>query len=49
MNSSIPVDYDKAERIYRMALERDIDDEQDKWDVLDRLESIEEERKDQEV
>ena len=47
MKSSIPIDYDKAERIYRMALERDIDDEQDKRDVLDRLESIEEERAEQ--
>lgn len=44
MNSSIPIDYDKAERIYRMALARDIDNEHDKRDVLDRLESIEEER-----
>ena len=47
MNSSIPINYNEAERIYRMALERDIDDEQDKRDVLDRIESIEEERKGQ--
>jgi len=44
MNQSIPLDYDKAIRIYKMALERDIDSEQDKRDVLDRIASIEEDR-----
>ena len=44
MKSSIPLDYDKAERIYRMALERDIDNDRDKRDVLDRIASIEKDR-----
>lgn len=48
MKSDMPADYDKAERIYRMALERDIN-EQDKGDVLSRIESIEEERAEQEA
>jgi tetratricopeptide (TPR) repeat protein len=48
MNPSIPVDYDKAIRIYKMALERDLDSVQDKEDVLDRIRSAEEEKAEQE-
>jgi tetratricopeptide (TPR) repeat protein len=36
-----PVDYEKAERIYRMALKRNVDD---KKDVKDRLKNLEKER-----
>jgi len=43
LSDKVALDYDKAERIYRMALERDAID--DREEVLDRLEELEEERK----
>lgn len=43
MNPNIPVDYDKAERIYKMALDKDMD-YNDREEVLSRLEDLEEER-----
>lgn len=39
--SKAPCDYDRAENIYRMALERNVDGRED---VLERLQMLEEER-----
>lgn len=41
MNDKIPLNYEKAERIYQMALARNVED---KEDVLDRLKELEGER-----
>jgi hypothetical protein len=40
-DSKTPRDYDRAENIYRMALERNVDGRED---VLERLQMLEEER-----
>lgn len=41
MNDKIPLNYEKAERIYQMALARNVED---KENVLDRLKELEGER-----
>ena len=42
VNPKIPLDYDKAERIYRTALDKDLDEREE---VLSRLQELEEERR----
>lgn len=42
MNDKIPLDYEKAEKIYRMALAKNVEDEEE---VLGRLMELESERK----